>query len=124
MDADTELGEGMHSCPGVECMPSLVIQMYLTPLLFLLMMTKIALLNSTAFLPGMKSIKKKRKTVVFVFYAEETSCIGSSAERRNLTVGCSGSTYSAETNKEGEHQKAEDRWVSRTSHVIKGFIRN
>lgn len=66
------------------------------------MMTKIALLNSTAFLPDMKSIKKKRQTLVLVFYAEETSCIGSDTERRNLTVACSGSTYSAEMNKEGE----------------------
>ena len=87
-------------------------------------MTKIALLNSTAFLPAMKSIKKKRWALVLVFYAEEISCIGSSADRRNLNVRCSGTTYSAERNKEGEYQKAEDIRASKRSHVMKGFIRN
>lgn len=116
--------EDMSSCLGVEYLPSLVIQMYLKSPLFLHTMMKIALLNSTAFLPGMTSARKIRQTLVLVFYTEETSCIVCAAERRNNTVGCSGSTCSSEVNKEGECQKAEDMGVSGARRFIKVFIRN
>lgn len=50
------------------------------------MMTKIGLLNSTAFPSGMKSMTKKRQPFVLVFYAEETGDIGSNAEKKGTTV--------------------------------------
>lgn len=66
------------------------------------MMTKTALLNTTAFLPGIKSIKKKRQTLI-LSYAELVALKVVLKEGTYLTVGCSGSTHSAETNKKGEH---------------------
>lgn len=58
----------------------------LKQLLFLLMMTKIGLLCSTAFPSGMKSMTKKRQAFVLVFHAEETGGIGSGAEKKGTTV--------------------------------------
>lgn len=87
------------------------------------MMTKIALLNSTAFLPGIKSIKKKRQAFVLIFYVEETSGIGCGAERRDQSVGCSGRDCSGEVNKwESTRKKRIYRWM-RQKHFKRGFIK-
>lgn len=76
----------MHSCLVEGNSLTLVIQIQLKQLLFLFMMTKIGLLNSTAFPSGMKSMTKKRQPFVLVFYAEETGDIGSNAEKKGTTV--------------------------------------